>query len=58
MSGGQAIDFMAQGGDPSVYQFPHSMTQYRDCNFSFSGYSSFSFATIKVAEELFGNYYL
>lgn len=53
MSGGQAIEYMAQGGDPSVYPFPNSMTHHRDCDFSFSGYSSFATSAIEEVEQNF-----
>ena len=56
MSGGQAIEFMANGGDPNAYPFPHSLTHYRDCNFSFSGYSSYATSTIEEEEKNFGKY--
>lgn len=56
MSGGQAVDFMANGGDPNAYAFPNSLTQYRDCNFAFSGYASFATSTIEEEEEKFGAY--
>lgn len=56
MSGGQAIDFMAKGGDPNSYAFPNTLTQYRDCNFSFSGYSSFATSTIEEEEKNFSKY--
>ncbi|XP_054712242.1 tRNA N6-adenosine threonylcarbamoyltransferase, mitochondrial-like [Uloborus diversus] len=53
MSGGQAIESMASGGDPKAYPFPHTMTHYRDCNFSFSGFSSYATSTIEEEEERF-----
>ncbi|CAL1291875.1 unnamed protein product [Larinioides sclopetarius] len=51
MSGGKAIDYMARGGDPKAFNFPLSMAQYRDCNFSFSGFISYSMTTIAREEE-------
>ncbi|XP_015927350.2 tRNA N6-adenosine threonylcarbamoyltransferase, mitochondrial [Parasteatoda tepidariorum] len=40
LSGGHAIEVMSEGGDPTAYSFPHSLLHYRDCNFSFSGFTS------------------
>lgn len=54
MSGGHAIDFIAADGDPTAYEFPLSMTQYRNCNFSFSGFSSYATFTIEEEEKRFG----
>ncbi|XP_035227739.1 probable tRNA N6-adenosine threonylcarbamoyltransferase, mitochondrial isoform X2 [Stegodyphus dumicola] len=51
MSGGQAIEFMAKDGDPLAYSFPYSLTHHRDCNFSFSGFTSFATKTIEIEEE-------
>ncbi|KAG7176235.1 probable tRNA N6-adenosine threonylcarbamoyltransferase, mitochondrial isoform X2 [Homarus americanus] len=37
MSGGQAIEYLATGGNPRAYEFPTPMGKYKDCTFSFSG---------------------
>jgi len=37
LSGGRAIEVMAQRGDASLFRFGHVMLAKRDCDFSFSG---------------------
>ncbi|GIY26935.1 probable tRNA N6-adenosine threonylcarbamoyltransferase, mitochondrial [Caerostris extrusa] len=51
MSGGKAIEHMARGGDPTAFSVPLMLVHHRDCNFSFSGFSSFATFTIENEEE-------
>lgn len=37
LSGGAAVELLAQSGNPMAFQFPRVMTRLPDCNFSFSG---------------------
>ena len=39
--GGRVIEAVAAGGDPAAIELPVPLRQYRDCNFSFSGFKSF-----------------
>ncbi|KAL8620458.1 hypothetical protein ACOMHN_048391 [Nucella lapillus] len=37
LSGGAAVELLAQRGDPKAFQFPQVMTRQPDCHFSFAG---------------------
>ena len=37
MSGGRAIETLAQRGNVRAFEFTHPMSHYKDCSFSFSG---------------------
>ncbi|CAG0881611.1 unnamed protein product [Darwinula stevensoni] len=51
LSGGEAIEKLAQQGDPSAFQFPFPLGRARDCNFSFSGLKFYLLKTIRRLEE-------
>lgn len=40
MSGGAAIELLAESGDAMAYEFPVPNRAFRDCSFSFSGLKS------------------
>ncbi|XP_023932712.1 probable tRNA N6-adenosine threonylcarbamoyltransferase, mitochondrial [Lingula anatina] len=54
LSGGAAVELLAQKGDPTAFEFPHIRTQHRDCNFSFVGIRTFVERLIEMEEEKFG----
>ena len=51
VSGGQAIERLAEGGDPRAFDCTPIMTHHADCNFSFAGIKMQMLAII-AKEEL------
>ncbi|KAK7484909.1 hypothetical protein BaRGS_00023829 [Batillaria attramentaria] len=51
LSGGAAIELIAQSGNPKAFQFPQVMTQLPDCNFSFSGIKTAARKIIEMEEK-------
>ncbi|XP_052095118.1 tRNA N6-adenosine threonylcarbamoyltransferase, mitochondrial-like isoform X1 [Mytilus californianus] len=41
LSGGGAIEMLAENGNPLSFPVPHVMTHYRDCDFSFTGLKTY-----------------
>lgn len=55
ISGGEAIELLAQHGDPTAYSNLATgvpLTKYRDCNFSFSGFKNFTNIITKMERDL------
>jgi tRNA A37 threonylcarbamoyltransferase TsaD len=52
--GGAAIEILARGGHPTAFPFTPSLTQYYDCNFSFSGIHMQLLQHLKKLEPKFG----
>ena len=51
MSGGQAIESLADGGDPLAYNIYTTMGHMPDCNFSFAGIKSHFMRVIEKSEK-------
>ncbi|KAJ0070686.1 hypothetical protein NL108_017490, partial [Boleophthalmus pectinirostris] len=51
LSGGQAVEVLAQTGDPTRFKFTTPMGQTLDCNFSFAGLRNQVSMAIKKQEE-------
>ncbi|XP_063174146.1 tRNA N6-adenosine threonylcarbamoyltransferase, mitochondrial isoform X2 [Candoia aspera] len=54
LSGGRAIEILAQRGNILQYKFPIPMQRYHDCNFSFAGLKTEITRTISREEEAEG----
>ncbi|XP_065223265.1 tRNA N6-adenosine threonylcarbamoyltransferase, mitochondrial [Planococcus citri] len=52
-SGGAIIEELAEGGNPTAFQFTEPLQQYRDCNFSFSGMKTQALRYIEKEEKKF-----
>ena len=55
LSGGRAIEILAQSGNPQHYDLVSVMSQQADCNFSFSGLKSAIGLIIESEEERQGS---
>ena len=51
VSGGQAIERLAKGGNPRAFDCTPIMTHHADCNFSFAGIKMQSLAIIASEER-------
>lgn len=51
MSGGQAVEHMAQTGDPNTFELKHYAANTQSCDFSFAGMES-TFLKLIADEEL------
>ncbi|XP_033842994.1 tRNA N6-adenosine threonylcarbamoyltransferase, mitochondrial-like [Periophthalmus magnuspinnatus] len=51
LSGGQAVEVLAQTGDPTRFKFTTPMGQTLDCNFSFAGLRNQVSMAVKKREE-------
>lgn len=54
LSGGAAIERVAQSGDAQKYQFPNTMKHSRNCDFSFSGLQFHAKKLIELEESEMG----
>lgn len=52
LGGGQAVELMAELGNPTSYPFCIPLSKYRDCNFSFSGLKQMAIREVQRAESL------
>lgn len=55
VSGGEAVERTAQGGDPQAFEFPGAvMSHHRHCDFSFAGLKYHAQKLIEKEEAKYG----